>query len=310
MNSKHPILEKINLLSTIITVSLFIMIVTCTELLAKDSIQNSNWTMIVIDAENLITRMNNSDVIVVDARPEKEYQQGHIDNAINIPVKKTYSETTPKDRVGSVEQIQRIFGQAGISNNTHVVIYDDGTFINAARLMWVFEVYGHTRVSVLNIGLPGWIAAGYKTSTSNTSLAAKQFLAVVKTSRLSTKFSTMLALNNNEKIIIDARSEDEYLGKTSKSHRHGHIPNSISLPWTVNIDKESNQLKSIAELKKIYAHVNKDKNVITYCNKGRQSSLTYLALRRLGYSVSHYDGSWYEWGNDASLPITVIEDKK
>ena len=104
-------------------------------------------------------------------------------------------------------------------------------------------------------------------------------------------------------MIVDAREAEEYLGIKSDSRRYGHIPGAINIPYEKNFTDDGTALRPFSELAKVYGGIDRNKKVITYCNKGRHSALEYFVLRQLGYDVSAYDGSWYEWGNDMQLPI-------
>lgn len=274
------------------------------------SIQDVQWSDVVVKPDEVKGNSNFKEMVIVDARSAQAYAKGHIKNAVSIPVSKTFRKTDGKDRVGKIPQIQKLFSDAGISNSSPVVIYDDGKFIDAARMFWVFEVYGHKKVAVLSVGYNAWESQDYPVSKEIVKPKPRKFYAIIDPRRMATKLTTRLATGNNNVIIVDARSEKEYRGIESKSKRFGHIPNAKSIPWNDNINSKNkkNEIKSLNELAKTYDNFDKDKKVITYCNKGKQSSLTYLVLRQLNYNVSHYDGSWFEWGNDNNLPIAIYKN--
>jgi thiosulfate/3-mercaptopyruvate sulfurtransferase len=260
---------------------------------------------VLISPEALNERLDTDNLVIVDARTPKEYAKGHLPGAVNVSVFDTYSKEEPKDRVANIHAIQKLFGSVGVDNKSQIVIYDSGGFIDAARVFWVLEVYGHTDVSVLTVGYNLWEEKGLAVTTEITPPKKKSFYARIRPQKLATKLSTRLAIEDEDTIILDARSGDEYDGLMSKSKRFGHIPSAESAVWLENIEKvnKSSRLKDYSQLKSLYGKYPKDKKIITYCNKGRQSSLTYLLLRELDYDVAHYDGSWHEWGNDDYLPV-------
>ncbi len=260
---------------------------------------------LLVDAFWLQKRLEDQDIIVIDVRSPEKYRQGHIRNAVNIPTQSTFKRERPASRMASIQTIQNLFGDAGIDGETNVVIYDNGEFIHVGRVFWVLEVHGHHRVAILNGGFPAWIKNGYKTSQNVTSHHPKKFIAEIQPDKLATRLHTRLAINDKNKILIDARSTEEYQGKLSKSYKFAHIPGAVSVPWDKNIIQLDGifMSKSLSELEDVYKDYSKDKKVITYCNKGRESSFTYFILRRLGYKVSHYDGSWSEWGNLVNFPV-------
>jgi len=260
---------------------------------------------LLVEADWLKQRLTDKNIVVLDVRDKDEYLSGHISGAVNIPVAATFSPTVPRDRVANISYIQKLFGDAGIDASMSVVIYDNGEYINAGRSFWVLEVYGHKRVMLLNGGYPAWLKKQYPVTTEVTTPVSRQFLAAIQPQRVATRLHTLLATKDDSKLILDARTEDEYSGKISKSARSGHIPSAINIPADRNFHVVDGipVIKSYDDLKQLYKDVSKSKKAITYCNKGRQSSFTYFIMRQLGYDVSHYDGSWYEWGNDADLPI-------
>lgn len=261
---------------------------------------------LLVDAVWLNTHLFDHDLIIVDTRERKLYDVGHIENAVNIPVSETFNSKPRDDLVASISQIQREFSEAGIDASMHVVLYDDGIYTDAARVFWVMEVYGHRKVSLLNGGFANWRKIEYPLSTLKPQVHTRNFIPEIVPERLSTKFSTRLALTDSSKLLIDARSADEYTGKTSKYTRAGHIPSAINIPFNLNYqvaESGVSEIMPIEKLRQIYADVDPAKKVIAYCNRGKQSALTYFILRRLGFSVAAYDGSWIEWSADLSLPV-------
>lgn len=262
---------------------------------------------LIVDVDWLKENIGNKDLVVVDTRDEAEYLEEHISGAVNIPVKSTFGKPPENDLIAPISHIQNVMSEAGIDNNTKVILYDDGDLIDAARVFWVLEVYGHKRAAILNGGFSIWREKGLSLSSEPTKLPKKTFLPTIVPNILSTKFSTRLAINDKSKTIIDARSAQEYLGQKSKTSRFGHIPSAINIPFYTNFDEKSGvkKLKTIESLEKNYQNVDRDKKVITYCNRGKESALTYFILRRLGFNVSAYDGSWLEWSSDNSLPVNI-----
>lgn len=258
----------------------------------------------LLSNEWLLAHAADQDLILVDARDAQAYEQGHIAGAINLPVDLTYDRNHP-ERVAGVKVIKALFSQAGIGNDAHLLIYDDGSFKHAARLFWVFEVFGMERVSLLNAGYAQWSAAGLPISTEPTQRAPVDFVPIMQHERIATAFTTRLAALTGSTILIDARVEPEYSGRESMTGRYGHIPTARNYPSQLNLvpDVDRPGIHDIEALEAVYRDLGKDRPVIAYCNYGKESALTYFALRRLGYDVSTYDGSWVDWSSQHALPV-------
>ena len=132
----------------------------------------------------------------------------------------------------------------------------------------------------------------------------KEFIPRINNKQIETKLSTLLAIG--KKTIIDGRTATHYQGKESITKRFGHIPTAKNYACTNNfqVTSEGSKMKDFTELKKVYKDIPKDKEIILYCQGGAEAALNYIVLTKLGYKASIYDGSWKEWGNDKSVPIS------
>jgi len=260
----------------------------------------------LLDSNWLQEHLHLRSLRIVDARSSVEFAKAHIPGAVNLPVQNTFGPNPRSDLVAPISQIQHLLGQAGINNDIDVVVYDDGTFIDAARLIWILESHGHERVALLNGGMPEWRVKQFAVSDRAIPVAASEFVPTINPDRIASTLATRLAVKLPNRQLLDVRSEDEYLGYESSSKRYGHIPGAQNVSWDKNFSTDENgisRIRPLSELRDLYADLDPNLAVITYCNKGKQSALTHFVLRELGYQVSAYDGSWYEWGNNPKLPI-------
>lgn len=258
-----------------------------------------------ISPEQLKDQLSSKNLIILDTRSAEAYESGHIQGAYSFPIILTYTNQKLNGKISQPGPTQEIFRTHGISLDSHVVVYDNGDLVDAARLFWTLEVYGLSQVKILDHGFDDWINKSYPISFQLHTAQPSQYIATLNHKRLASKFTTQLATRNNNQQVIDARSIAEYLGEKSSAKRFGHIPTAMSIPASHNIaiDQGFASLKPIDQLLQIYSNIPKDKKIVIYCAIGRVSSVNYLALRELGYDVSNYDASWNEWGNDLKLPI-------
>lgn len=251
---------------------------------------------------------NSATYSVIDTRDEKQYKKGHIKGALNFPILKTYEHKTENGKVINPMKMQTIVRTLGLDTSSNILIYDSGSFLDAARMFWTFEVYGFQNVKLLNIDFTQWSKDQKSTQYISTDIPhtkQSKYIATIDHKRLATKFTTLIATKNPNQIIIDARNNPFYRGEKSKAKRYGHIPKAINIPANVNISKDSlgSKLKTVEQLKEIYKKFDKKHKIITYCTHGKSSAANYFALRELEYDVAAYDSSWQEWGNDFALPI-------
>lgn len=280
-------------------ISIIFFIITCTysSLISASSLR--------ITTEELNQILLNENVVVLDVRSKDDYDVEHIKGAISFPVALTFLNREANGKIQKPQLMQKYLQQRGISIRSKIILYDGGEIYKAARVFWALEVYGLTKIKILEQGFNDWIKKGLASSQKVPKIQPSAYITRINHKRLASKFVTQLAINNKNKIIIDARSRDQYLGKISIAKRFGHIASAINVPFSVNLTKNANfsGLKALSELKSLYAGIPLDKKVIIYCKIGLTSTTNYFALRELGYDVANYDASWREWGNDETLPI-------
>ncbi|MFP4331775.1 MAG: sulfurtransferase [Campylobacterales bacterium] len=255
----------------------------------------------VVDVEWLEQNRENKNIVIVDLREPSEYQEGHIEGAVNIHAyKKLFGEDY---MMPGLDELRETFSNAGIDSSSKVVVYDNGEFIWAARAYWLLETLGHSRVSMLNVGYGNWDKNRVKISTKPTKVEPKEFIPRVDNSKLQTKLGTLVSIG--KKTIIDGRAHSHYSGEESLAKRYGHIPTAQNYACTQNyeVTKRGTKIKDFDTLKEVYKDLPKDKEIILYCDGGAEAALNYVVLQELGYNVSVYDGSWLEWGNDPAVPI-------
>ncbi|MCL4458907.1 MAG: sulfurtransferase [Chloroflexi bacterium] len=263
---------------------------------------------LLVETAWLAQHSNDTNLRLMDVRSASEYQAGHIKNAVNLPIDLIYDPENPiKGMVLPKDKIEPLLSDLGISNDTVVIAIDATGSINAARLFWTLEYYGHQKVRLLNGGFKKWEKEGREITRVAPKIVKSHFIAKPDPSKVFTKQQVLDSLKKPTTIIVDTRSAKEYSGEDVRAKRGGHIPGAVNIDWTNNLTGgDIPTLKPAAALKKLYegAGVTKDKEVVVYCQTGTRATHTYFVLRLLGYDKVHnYDGSWSEWGNDPNVPI-------
>jgi len=248
-----------------------------------------------------------NEVVVIDLRSASDYQNAHIPRAIHLPLNKLHREKNGiQGFVISPLKFQTLISRIGIKNHQHLVFYAGDNILEATRAFWIFDFYGHEKISILDGGFLAWVHSNQALSEVPFSLKPSNYTVSIQPEILASKFDIHTASLLRHAQIIDARPENEYQGLDSKSIRKGHIPNASNIPWSKFVKQTSGTFELLTpnELQTFFKHqISPDKPTILYCNDGTEASLIYFSLRTLGYKSSLYDGSWNEWSSDSNLPI-------
>lgn len=278
----------------------------------------------LVETDWLSENLKRSDLRIVDIRgevlPPKElgkpiylpkpeaYAESHIPGAVFVDW--VHDITDPNDpvpvQIAPPERFKDFMERLGIGDDTFVVAYDDHNNIMAGRLWWALRYYGHDKVAVLNGGWPKWIAENRITSTDVPSVQPATFTPKANPEMRKIADQVLPAAQAGA-FLLDNRIPTDFTGETLRALRGGHIPGAVNLPTAKLLDA-STAVLDVEALRQKFAEVgltNPDQPVITYCNGGVNASLVALALDEAGFkNVSVYDGSWNEWGNDFSRPVT------
>jgi thiosulfate/3-mercaptopyruvate sulfurtransferase len=243
------------------------------------------------------------------------FETGHIPGAVKIDWHTDLNDPVERDFIGS-EAFAAVLGKKGITRDSTVVIYGDKSNWWAAYALWVFTLFGHEDVRLLDGGRDKWIAEGRELTTTPPMVTPVEYPVVPRNDTPIRAFKDdVLAHFGNP--LIDVRSPEEYTGERTHmpaypeegALRGGHIPSAVSVPWARAAAADST-FKTREELDAIYrgeAGLSDDDFVIAYCRIGERSSHTWFVLTHLlGLrGVRNYDGSWTEWGNAIRVPIAL-----
>lgn len=264
----------------------------------------------------LATHLEHPDVVVVESDEDVLlYETGHIPGAVKIDWHTELNDPDVRDYITG-EQFAELLGSKGIGRDTTIVLYGDKNNWWAAYTAWVFTLYGHQDVRLLDGGRNLWINEGRPLSTNDTARPPVDYPVVERDDETYRIFKDDVLAHLGKGPLVDIRSNPEYTGE--RLHipdypeegvlRGGHIPTAANVPWATAV-AEDGTYKSRAELASIYTEgglgIQADDAVITYCRIGERSSHTWFALHfLLGIDdVKNYDGSWTEWGNAVRVPI-------
>ena len=267
----------------------------------------TEWLEAHKESDGLVVLESNEDVLL--------YDTGHIPGAIKIDWHTELNDPVVRDYLEG-EAFAELMSRKGISREDTVVIYGDKSNWWAAYTLWVFTLFGHQDVRLLNGGRDAWIAQGRPLTTDVPSPAATSYPVVERDDSEIRAFKEDV-LAHLGKPLIDVRSPEEYSGERTHmpaypeegALRGGHIPTAKSIPWATAA-QEDGRFKSHGDLVDLYLTkqgFEPGEDIITYCRIGERSSHTWFVMKYLlGFTnVKNYDGSWTEWGSAVRVPIAT-----
>ena len=267
---------------------------------------STEWLAERLDAPGLVVVESDEDVLL--------YETGHIEGAVKIDWHTDLNDPVTRDYLDGAG-FAKLVGSKGIGRDTTVVIYGDKNNWWAAYALWVFTLFGHQDVRLLDGGRGKWEAEGRAYTTEVPKPAAVDYPVVERDDSTIRAFKEDVLDNIGSSPLVDVRSPEEYVGDRTTAPaypeesalRAGHIPTAQNVPWAKAV-AEDGSFKTRPELEEVYlsgAGLKPGDNVIAYCRIGERSSHTWFVLTHLlGFEgVRNYDGSWTEWGSAVRVPI-------
>ncbi|TFC39384.1 MULTISPECIES: sulfurtransferase [Cryobacterium] len=268
---------------------------------------STEWLQAHLETPGLVVVESDEDVLL--------YETGHIPGAVKIDWHTDLNDPVERDFVDGAA-FAAMLGAKGISRDTTVVIYGDKNNWWAAYALWVFTLFGHEDVRLLDGGRDKWVAEERGLTRDKPVITPTVYPVAPRNDSAIRAFrEDVFAHFGNP--LIDVRSPEEYTGERTHmpaypeegALRGGHIPSAASVPWARAAAPDAT-FRTRTELDAIYrdeAGLSDGDNVIAYCRIGERSSHTWFVLTHLlGFEgVRNYDGSWTEWGNAVHVPIVM-----
>lgn len=288
---------------------------------------NTN-TPLLIDTDWLREHHKDANVVVLDAttfldQPEGDgyytvtsgreaYERGHIPGAVHADLLRDLADQDAATSFTALpsDRFAEAIGRLGVSNASHVVVYDQGPMMWATRLWWNLRLEGHDAVSVLDGGFPAWQAAGLATETGPGTATPATFTATRRPELYADRDRVLAAIEDDAAVLINSLDEQTFAGTRVTYDRPGHIPSSVNVP-VANLVTPDGRAAAPDDVRGHYedvAALDEDKEPITYCGGGIAATFGAFQLARLGRDdVAVYDGSLTEWAADESLPMDVTK---
>lgn len=254
----------------------------------------------LVSADWVAERSHSAAIRLLDPRRPMKYLQGHLKNAVNLPVFRAFDA---QGKLLPPEALARWLGAAGVNERSTLVIYDSPEGQNGAMLAWILAYLGHPDVRMLDIFYEGWVAQQREVFYKPVAAAATTF-----TPRVNPHIRVTLDELRAHPVVrlIDFRSWEEYAGARDLDGKPGHLPGAVNIVWRDLNGPAHAVLASAERVEELVtaAGVTHDEQIVAYCRSGSRAALGYLALTRCGYTVRLYDGSYAEWVRH-NLPVEV-----
>ncbi|MED6278372.1 hypothetical protein CHARACLAT_023188 [Characodon lateralis] len=247
----------------------------------------------------------------------EEFAQKHIPGASFFDIDECCDKSSQYDHMLSTSSdFSRYVGDLGIGNDTHVVVYDTSDFgsFSAPRVWWMFRVFGHSLVSVLDGGFKNWLADGHPVTSDYSKPERRDFQANLNQSWVKSFEDVLENIKTKQVQVVDARSAGRFRGTDPEPREDvlpGHFPGTINMPFTSFLDSSGKHLGT-ETLSKLFkeAGVDLEKPLWASCGSGVTACHVILAAYRLGYSgLGLYDGSWGEFFKRAPPEYIIAEEQ-
>lgn len=277
-----------------------------------DSLVSTDW---------LQKHLNAPDVRIIDATfhlpnserdAREEHGFRHIPGAVFFDIDEICdSETELPHMLPSPEKFSSHVRRLGLGDGNRIVVYDgSGGFMAACRVWWMFRVFGHRDVCVLDGGLPKWGKEKRPMEKGEVTVQERHFTARMDNTLVRNLDQMMANLETERFQVIDARNPGRFNGidhEPRPTEKRGHIPGSINLPFVELMNPKDNfTFKSADEMAAAFEATGVDMNkpIATTCGSAVTAAVTAFCLYLLGVEeVPVYDASWAEWGDHPDTPI-------
>jgi thiosulfate/3-mercaptopyruvate sulfurtransferase len=248
---------------------------------------------------------------------KERYAERHIPGAVFFDIDDVADEANPLPHmIPSPAKFSARVRKLGLGDGNRIVVYDINGLSSAGRVWWMFRLFGHKDVAILDGGLPKWLAEGRAVDDKVPMPRERHFTAKLDNTLLRDKDQVLANISRRREQVLDARAAGRFEGTAPEPReglRSGHIPGSLNLPYDRLTDPQTKTIRPAEELEKLFAEagIDRSKPVVTTCGSGVTACALAFGLHLLGHrDWAIYDGSWSEWGRPGDHPVETGPAKR
>jgi thiosulfate/3-mercaptopyruvate sulfurtransferase len=262
---------------------------------------------LLISAKDFAAELkSNKSLVVIDVNTPDIYSKQHIQGAINLSHKDLYKPGAVEGQVKPAEELAVIFGKKGISADSRIVLYDEGSNRYNSRVWWILKTVGASNVSILHFNMDQFAAARIPLTATPSTLKP----AVFTVTESSYKACTMADVKNLPEgtLLLDGREKEEFEGKDAAKKSKGHLPGAVWMNFKEVLTptgayKSKDEIISTA----VKFGATPEKPIVVYCNSGIKAAVLYIALKEIAgfQNVRNYVGSYADWTSVAENSVIL-----
>ena len=251
-----------------------------------------------VSADWVASCISDPNFLIIDTRYSMRHLMGHLQHAVNVPPPKLRN---PQGELLSPNELSDLFGAAGLGDFITPILYDGYDGRNSAFVAWILEYLGRNDTHIMDIVYDEWKAQDREVFYRPVPRTERQFTSHINPA---VRASLEYVSHTEGLTLVDTRSLEEFEGRSDADQIPGHIPGAINVVWQALVGQDGKLLCGEDEARRIIeeAKIDGSNTIVTYCKVGARAAVGYQTLKRLGFDVKLFDGSYSEW-EKSGLPV-------